>query len=191
MEGGGGGQGGGGGGGGGPGPRPTINVVIPPSVPLSHFDPAVMALETWLQMFQSYCTHALVPEEPAAGPDGVVADNRRRALFLSAMGPRVFEALRCATLPRLPRELPIAQLTTLLRERCLRNHEPDTCPARHYKCNACKDKGHYAKACPKKKSSAHVNFAQPGPSSSSQDSDAQRLLNMQLEDEVSRVFNSQ
>ena len=97
-----------------------MRFVLPPSLDLQHYGPNAMALDTWLQMFEAYCHAAYVQEEPAP-VNGVIPDNRRRALFITALGPRALELVRCAALPLMPRQKSINQMVAILRER----YEPD------------------------------------------------------------------
>ncbi len=81
---------------------------------LHTYDPATMSLSAWLEMFEEFCflnnipTEAEVPNAPRT---------RRRALFLSYLGPQAYEALRVACLPVLPSARSINSLVALLKER--------------------------------------------------------------------------
>lgn len=70
----------------------------------------------WFQQFEDYCfLYDVDFEEP--DDEGFIAHNRRRALFLSKMGPVAHATLVNACLPDRPNQYPIEELSDVLRER--------------------------------------------------------------------------
>ena len=81
---------------------------------LQPYDPQSISVTSWLQLFEEFCTvNGVEPE--GAGP--IVPHNQKRALFLSYVGGRAYEALRLDCLPSQPNEYTIVRLATMLTER--------------------------------------------------------------------------
>lgn len=85
--------------------------------PLCELDPARISVSGWVQLFNEYCAVNNVLLEPPANANGVTPHNRRRALFITFIGPRAFEHLRAVCLPRQPNSYPIRELVEFLKAR--------------------------------------------------------------------------
>lgn len=84
---------------------------------LRPFDPSEISLSGWLQLFTEFCTCNQIPLEPIPDAHGQVPHNRRRAYFLSLIGLRAYEVLRCECLPHQPNAYTIRRLTEILKTR--------------------------------------------------------------------------
>lgn len=83
---------------------------------LQFYNPTEVSLTSWLELFQEFCRANVVPPEQMQA-NGVVPHNRKRALFLSYLGTRVYEVLRLSCLPNAPNQSTIPELIAILRER--------------------------------------------------------------------------
>lgn len=84
---------------------------------LHQYDPADSTLSSWFQLFDEYCNINEIEAEPQVARGAVPPHNRRRALFLSSVGPRAYEVLRQACLPARPNASSISVLREILRDR--------------------------------------------------------------------------
>ena len=85
---------------------------------IENFDPnGPNSLSQWVMRFEIYCDANGIMAEPT-NPEGryFANPNRRRNLFLTAVGPRAFAILHAATLPAAPNTLPIPMLVDHLRQ---------------------------------------------------------------------------
>lgn len=95
----------------------NVPVLAPLFASLRPFDPSEISLSGWLQLFNEFCAVNQIALEPPANNNGLIPHNRRRALFLSYVGHRAYEALRSDCLPHMPNHFSIQQLTALLKVR--------------------------------------------------------------------------
>lgn len=85
---------------------------------IEHFDPSgPNTFDQWYQRFGIYCdANGILPEPQNEEGAFLPAPNRRRNLFLTAIGPRAFAVVQAAVLPRAPNEEAIPTLVEVLKQ---------------------------------------------------------------------------
>lgn len=89
---------------------------------LETYDPnGPCSLSEWLERFHGFCDNNSILPEPTT-VDGLFLQqsNRRRGLFIAAMGPRAYSVVHKACLPDTPKEFGIPDLFDLMKQ----NFEP-------------------------------------------------------------------
>lgn len=94
---------------------PVVHIT-PVNAAIRTFDPSEATLSTWVELFEEYCIANDIPDEPAAVGEAPPVHNRKRAIFLSYVGPRAYEVLRTTCLPDRPNQRAIPTLITILRD---------------------------------------------------------------------------
>lgn len=103
---------------GGQGPIPVVQLTPQALGGMESFDPnGPISLDQWYERFKIFCDiNQVLPDPQNANGDHLAQPDRRRLLFLHAIGDRAYGALLSSCLPNNPSSFAIPELLELLKE---------------------------------------------------------------------------
>lgn len=93
-------------------------IIVAPAVPTPEaYDPSVITLTGWMEVFNEFCRLSNIQDEPVVPEGQPNPVTNKRSWFLKLIGMRNYEILRTASLPQLPHQKSITFLTNELTKR--------------------------------------------------------------------------